>query len=397
MELRAVMRHLKRAALVQRFVKQTRPGQALRQLVRFLADPLGESANPPATLANPPGESTHPSVELADPPGEPTHPLAELADSPGEPAYPVNELAHPPHEEVGDGGERVTPDVPNDVFVAHLSLYVFAAQYARNGDVLDAGCGTGYGSHYFAQEGQARRVDAVDISPKAIAFCERRWSAPNLSFSTTDLAELERRETRYDFVYSSNVLEHVERLDEALAGLARLLKPDGTLFVAVPPVVTEEHLRSNFFNPYHINNFHPIQWEAKLCRFFESTTVYNHGVKPGVSLDFGRGEKSKYGPEDFTFSRVPRAELAERLVNTLTLVMICRRPLAQPKPTPEASLTFPMSWDIEAIWRSAETERRKVFEATGRGAQYDDAEVRRRVYPIRALATPSGKSGPQVV
>ena len=281
----------------------------------------------------------------------------------------------------------MTPDDPNDVFVAHFSLYAFAAPYARNGDVLDAGCGTGYGSYYLAREGQAKRVDAVDISPKAIAFCKKRWFAANLSFSTSDLAGLEKRRARYDLVYASNVLEHVERLDEALAGLARLLKPEGTLFVAVPPVVTEDQLRANFFNPYHLNNLHPIQWEAKLSRFFASITVYRHGMKPGVALDFGRSEKSKYGPQDFTFTQVPREELAERLVDTLTVVVVCRGPLEKPKPVGETPLSFPMNWDVEAIWQSAESERRKVFEATGRGARYDDAELRRRVYPISEIAT----------
>lgn len=338
MNLPPVLDQLKRSALVQRFVQQTGPGRALRDLVRF--------------------------------------------------------LVHPSAPEVGDGGERVTPDDPNDVFVAHFSLYAFAAQYARNGDVLDAGCGTGYGSHYFAGECRAKRVDAIDISPKAIAFCKKRWSAPNLTFSTTDLAELERRRTRYDLVYSSNVLEHIERLDQALTCLARLLKPDGTLFIAVPPVATEGQLRGNFFNPYHLNNFHPIQWEAKLSRFFDSITVYHHGVQPGVTLDFKRSEKSKYRPADFTFARVLREELAERLVDTLTLVMVCRGPLDEPKPAPKMPSSFPMSWDIEAIWRSAESERRKVFEATGRGARYDDAEIRKRVYPICAVAAAGGSRRP---
>ena len=42
--------------------------------------------------------------------------------------------------DITNDGERVSPDVPNALFVAHLSLYRFAGGWTGGRRVLDAGC-----------------------------------------------------------------------------------------------------------------------------------------------------------------------------------------------------------------------------------------------------------------
>ncbi|MCA3287519.1 MAG: hypothetical protein ING09_13295 [Roseomonas sp.] len=43
-------------------------------------------------------------------------------------------------------GERVNPDFADENFRNHLRFYQFASQFVRGKEVLDCGCGTGYGS-----------------------------------------------------------------------------------------------------------------------------------------------------------------------------------------------------------------------------------------------------------
>src|SRR5260370_670121 len=41
--------------------------------------------------------------------------------------------------------ERVNPDFPDDNFQNHFKVYRFIAQWARDRNTLDVGCGTSYG------------------------------------------------------------------------------------------------------------------------------------------------------------------------------------------------------------------------------------------------------------
>src|SRR5579864_4749519 len=76
-------------------------------------------------------------------------------------------------------GERLVPDqVDVDLFNEHLARYAFAARLAHGKRVLDAGCGTGYGSAELAHTALA--VTGADIAAEAIAFAREHYRLPNL-------------------------------------------------------------------------------------------------------------------------------------------------------------------------------------------------------------------------
>jgi hypothetical protein len=229
-------------------------------------------------------------------------------------------------------------------------------------------------------------VETASSSPSTKAGQLHHFVHANLQFSVGSLPEaLNALISSYELVYCSNVLEHVPQIEQTLAALHRRLSPQGALLLAVPPVVTELQLQSNFNNPYHLNNFHPLQWHAKASRFFEKVAVFHHGVRPGVPLDFARDAPARCGTGDFTFTPVSTDELAGRdLETTLTLVMVAERPRGQPLPEDERERAFPKPWNIEKLWRESELERRKVFAAIGQH-HYDDAAIRKTVYPISAV------------
>src|SRR5439155_24964635 len=76
-------------------------------------------------------------------------------------------------------GERVIPgQVDADLLNEHLARYAFAARLCRGKQVLDAGCGAGYGSAELART--AAGVLGIDRSAEAVAFARAEYAAANL-------------------------------------------------------------------------------------------------------------------------------------------------------------------------------------------------------------------------
>jgi 2-polyprenyl-3-methyl-5-hydroxy-6-metoxy-1,4-benzoquinol methylase len=95
--------------------------------------------------------------------------------------------------------ERIVPDATEPGIVAlHEKRYAFALSFCAGKDVLDAGCGVGYGSAILA--GAARRVVGVDRSEEAISYARERYARPNVEFVVDDLLELGQPDGEFDVV-----------------------------------------------------------------------------------------------------------------------------------------------------------------------------------------------------
>jgi 2-polyprenyl-3-methyl-5-hydroxy-6-metoxy-1,4-benzoquinol methylase len=140
-------------------------------------------------------------------------------------------------------GENITPDVPNDLFQAHASIYEFAKEYARGGRTLDIGCGAGYGTSMLAH-GASSAVGA-DLDRFNIGYAARKYRGENLSFEVGDAERLSSHMGPFELIVASNVLEHLLRPEAAVSCAARLLSPQGTFLVAVPPIFDAGSRRAN--------------------------------------------------------------------------------------------------------------------------------------------------------
>jgi SAM-dependent methyltransferase len=92
--------------------------------------------------------------------------------------------------------------------------------------VLDAGCGSGRSFRYELQEGC--RVVGVDIG------AELRDNPNVASRVRGDVQRLPFADASFDAVLASHVMEHLPRPDEALAEVARVLKPGGRFLLLTP-------------------------------------------------------------------------------------------------------------------------------------------------------------------
>jgi 2-polyprenyl-3-methyl-5-hydroxy-6-metoxy-1,4-benzoquinol methylase len=151
--------------------------------------------------------------------------------------------------------ERVCPAFADEVFENHVKVYRFIQQWTVDNEVLDIGCGTGYGAAILAE--RAKQVYAIDYSRQALRYARKHYVRPNLSFSRMSAQQLDFPSASFDFVMSSEVFEHLDDQAGHLAEVARVLRPDGICFVGTPNPEWSAapssgfHVKENTFGELH--------------------------------------------------------------------------------------------------------------------------------------------------
>jgi SAM-dependent methyltransferase len=166
--------------------------------------------------------------------------------------------------------ERIVPDETEPGIVAlHLKRYEFAFPWCRDREVLDAGCGVGYGAAFLARV--ARRVVGVDRDEQTIEYARERYGAPNVEFRVGDLLDLELPDASFDAVCSFETIEHVSDRDAYLREMRRVLRPGGAYLVSTPQVARTTEAPEN---PFHHVELAREDFEALLRRHFEEVELY---------------------------------------------------------------------------------------------------------------------------
>jgi 2-polyprenyl-3-methyl-5-hydroxy-6-metoxy-1,4-benzoquinol methylase len=136
--------------------------------------------------------------------------------------------------------------------------------------VIDAGSGMGYGSAYLAKNG-ALNVRGLELSAESVKFSRKHFRLPNLIYERMDLQNIQGIEKHQaDVIFSSNVLEHIPDVNSFLRHAWDLLKPDGVLIVAVPPITNDWERFANISIVDHLNIWSPRQWQHVLRQYFDS-------------------------------------------------------------------------------------------------------------------------------
>jgi len=205
--------------------------------------------------------------------------------------------------------ERFIPDSPDSEFLAqeHISRYSFAAKFVANKQVLDVGCGSGYGSDILASTGAAK-VIGVDISEEAISYCQKYYKQSNLKFEQGDCTSLKFKEKSFDVIVAFELIEHIENEQKFLNETKRLLKKNGILILSTPNKETyglDHPLGGKQKNPFHVKEYTEKELLSTLNKFFTNTTLlYQFYPSTMAILDGKLGKKIEELPVKGSFEKI---------------------------------------------------------------------------------------------
>ncbi len=181
-------------------------------------------------------------------------------------------------------GERVVPgEVDPDLWNEHLSRYVFAARLAGGKRVIDAGCGTGYGTAELARH--AARVTGFDQATDAIAYARAHFQGPAVSFIQASCAALPLPASSADLIVAFEVIEHLEAWRDFLAEARRVLCASGILLVSTPNrEYYADSRRLTGSNPYHVHEFDFAEFSSELRNAFPHVTMFLQNHAAGIAF-----------------------------------------------------------------------------------------------------------------
>lgn len=127
--------------------------------------------------------------------------------------------------------------------------------------ILDVGCGDGFHLRLLREFGnKSWNLEGVDLDRRAIEAAER--SGSNVHFGSIESLDL--KPESYDVIYTIQTIEHVERPDEFLAAVSRLVKPGGRVVIVTDNTdsvdfgLFKKGYWGGYHFPRHLNLFNKI-------------------------------------------------------------------------------------------------------------------------------------------
>lgn len=142
-------------------------------------------------------------------------------------------------------------------------------------DILEIGCGVGFTTELIAEKYPAAHIMATDFDEDSIATALARRPLGNVRFQQADATSLSFPNDRFDAAFAVLTLHHIEKFADAITELARVLKPDGVLYIMDIPTKS--------FNFFHLrkSTVPGLFSKAELIQILERNNfkVIDHGGK----------------------------------------------------------------------------------------------------------------------
>lgn len=163
-------------------------------------------------------------------------------------------------------------------------------KYVRRGKrVIDLGCGGGFMADAFRRWGADSH--GVDISENSIAYARRHF--PQCSFFCDSFEGLGARGLTFDFIFSSELMEHIAGTAPVMEMIVSLSKPGTVVYVATPdaghPTVRDDLMSwQDICPPEHVQWFDQRNMTLLFEKYGFRHLKTNAKKSPALSMFFIR-------------------------------------------------------------------------------------------------------------
>ncbi|MFT7638678.1 MAG: ubiquinone/menaquinone biosynthesis C-methylase UbiE [Pirellulaceae bacterium] len=171
--------------------------------------------------------------------------------------------------------------IPPWIKYQHFARYEWVQQYCRGKNVIDAACGTGYGTDMVATS--ATSATGIDCSNEAIAEARELYGKSMAQYLVGDITSLPFPNETFDVYISFETIEHINDDSKYLSEAQRVLKKGG-LFICSTPNREITNPRTDIndapFNPHHVREYTSEELQSLLSEQFASTNWYGQTFYP---------------------------------------------------------------------------------------------------------------------
>jgi len=178
-------------------------------------------------------------------------------------------------------GERLETFIYSRDTIEHLHRYAIVNSYIENKVVLDIACGEGYGSNIMSEN--AKFVYGVDLDPKTIKYAKEKYKKKNLEYSVGNADAIPLSDNSVDVVVSFETIEHLDKHDEMVLEIQRVLKPEGIVIISTPDKLYYTD-KAKFDNKFHLKELYKNEFLELLSKYFSNKQMLTQQYSNGISL-----------------------------------------------------------------------------------------------------------------
>lgn len=188
-------------------------------------------------------------------------------------------------KEIDNTGERILLEKETPLMIArHLCAYKYAKDFVGGKDVLDIGCGEGYGSDFLA--GFAKSVLGIDYNAAVIDYARDKYRRFGLGFSVLDIKNLSTLNRKFDVICSFQNIEHIQDTAKLLKDIVALLKDNGVFICSTCNIKDASPNSLVPFNKFHVKEYLIGEFKELLERNFNKVKIL--GLRRSIILRFNR-------------------------------------------------------------------------------------------------------------